>query len=78
MLLPWLGLDKSHTDPSEYDLSVGFGATSNMKSKVYLETTIVSYLTAEPSRDVVQAAHQQLTREWWDRECASTYSSRRL
>lgn len=38
-----------------------------MKSKVYLETTIVSYLTAEPTRDVVQAAHQQLTREWWDR-----------
>ena len=38
-----------------------------MKSKVYVETTIVSYLTAEPTRDVVQAAHQQLTREWWDR-----------
>lgn len=34
-----------------------------MKSKVYLETTIVSYLTAEPTRDVVQTAHQQLTRE---------------
>lgn len=38
-----------------------------MKPKVYLETTIVSYLTAEPTRDVVQAAHQRLTREWWDR-----------
>lgn len=38
-----------------------------MKSKVYLETTIVSYLTAASTRDVVQAAHQQLTREWWDR-----------
>ena len=38
-----------------------------MKSKVYVETTIVSYLTAEPTRDVIQAAHQQLTREWWDR-----------
>ena len=37
-----------------------------MKSKVYLETTIVSYLTAEATRDVVQAAHQQLTREWWE------------
>src|SRR5712691_11699281 len=37
-----------------------------MKSKVYLETTIVSYLTAEPTRDVVQTAHQHLTREWWD------------
>jgi hypothetical protein len=38
-----------------------------MKSKVYLETTIVSYLTAEPTRDVVHTAHQQLTREWWNR-----------
>jgi hypothetical protein len=34
-------------------------------STVYLETTIVSYLTARPSRDVVLAAHQTLTRAWW-------------
>ena len=33
---------------------------------VYIETTIVSYLVARPSRDLVAAAHQQLTREWWD------------
>ena len=38
-----------------------------MKSKVYLETTIVSYLVASPTQDVVQAAHQQVTREWWAR-----------
>lgn len=38
-----------------------------MKSRVYVETTIVSYLTAEPTRDIVQAAHQQVTREWWQR-----------
>jgi hypothetical protein len=37
-----------------------------MKPKVYLETTISSYLTARPSRDLVTAAHQQITREWWD------------
>jgi hypothetical protein len=36
-----------------------------MKSKVYLETTIVSYLMAAPTKEVVQAAHQQLTRQWW-------------
>ena len=38
-----------------------------MKPRVYLETTIPSYLTAWPSRDLVRAAHQQITRDWWDR-----------
>ncbi len=37
-----------------------------MKPKVYLETTIVSYLTAKPSRDIIIAAHQELTNEWWE------------
>ena len=36
-----------------------------MKPSVYIETTIISYLTAKPSRDLIIAAHQQITIEWW-------------
>ena len=36
------------------------------RPRVYLETTIISYLTASPSRDIIQTAHQQVTRDWWD------------
>ena len=39
-----------------------------MLRRIYIETTIPSYLTARPGRDIVQAARQQLTREWWDVE----------
>lgn len=36
-----------------------------MRPRVYLETTIPSYLVARSGRDLVIAAHQQLTRDWW-------------
>ena len=32
---------------------------------VYLETTIISYLVSRPSRDLLVAAHQQTTHDWW-------------
>ena len=38
---------------------------SIVKPTVYVDTTVVSYLTAKPSRDIVTAAHQQITQEWW-------------
>lgn len=41
-----------------------------MKSRVYLETTIPSYLRAWPSRDIVRAAEQEITRTWWGRRDA--------
>lgn len=32
---------------------------------IYIETTIPSYLASDPSRDLIIAAHQQQTHEWW-------------
>ena len=43
-----------------------------MAERVYVETTVVSYLTAWPSQDVVVAGHQQITRTWWN-SCRDTY-----
>jgi predicted nucleic acid-binding protein len=39
-----------------------------MRPKVYLETSILSYLAALPSRDVVTAGRQVVTRRWWETE----------
>jgi hypothetical protein len=36
-----------------------------MKAKIYIETTIPNYLAAWPSRDLITAAHQQITHHWW-------------
>ena len=34
--------------------------------RIYVESTIPSYVVARPARDLLQAARQQLTRDWWD------------
>lgn len=36
------------------------------KPAVYIETSVVSYATSRPSRDLITAARQALTREWFD------------
>jgi hypothetical protein len=36
------------------------------KPRVYLETSVISYLTARLSRDLVTVGRQELTREWWE------------
>ena len=41
------------------------GTRSMTKPTVYVETSIVSYLTARPWRDLIIAAQQAMTREWW-------------
>jgi len=37
-----------------------------IRPTLYLESTIPSYLAARPSRDIIVAAHQQITHEWWN------------
>jgi predicted nucleic acid-binding protein len=37
-----------------------------MRPSVYIETSIVSYLVARPSRDPLMAERQRQTREWWE------------
>jgi len=36
-----------------------------MKPKVYVESSVVSYLTARPSNDLIKAARQTITESWW-------------
>lgn len=37
-----------------------------MKPTVYIETSVISYYTSRSSSDLVIAARQQITREWWE------------
>lgn len=48
-----------------------------MKDKVYLETSVVSYLAARRSTDLIVAGHQETTRKWWRdrRRTFETYCS---
>jgi hypothetical protein len=39
-----------------------------LKAKVYIETSVISYLTARPSNDIRAAANQNVTIEWWEAE----------
>ncbi len=35
------------------------------KPPVYVETTVIGYLTARPQRDEIVAGHQAATKKWW-------------
>jgi hypothetical protein len=37
-----------------------------MKRRIYVETSVISYLTARPSKTIIGAAHQQITLAWWE------------
>lgn len=36
--------------------------------RIYIESTIPRYVVARPARDLLQAARQQITKDWWDSE----------
>lgn len=36
-----------------------------MPASVYIESSIISYLTSRPSRDVIKAGRQAITFDWW-------------
>jgi predicted nucleic acid-binding protein len=36
-----------------------------MKLKIYLDTSVISYYTARPTKDIIQQAHQKISKEWW-------------
>ncbi len=38
-----------------------------MKSRIYIETSVVSYLVSRPSKNIVIAAHQASTVDFWNR-----------
>jgi len=37
-----------------------------MKPHVYVETSVIRYLTARPSRNLLTLARPQVTADWWD------------
>jgi len=39
-----------------------------LKRVVYIETSVISYLTSRPSRDVVIAGRQAISQDWWQYE----------
>ena len=40
--------------------------TSEVRKFVYIETSVVSYLTARPTSDLLAAAWQKTTADWWE------------
>ena len=47
-------------------LGIGGNSMEIVKRTVYVETSVVSYLTARPSGDLLASAWQKITADWWD------------
>jgi len=55
-----------YTDGVEGEWEVT-GACCMAKKRVYVETSVLSYLTARPAKDELTRIHQHLTAVWWER-----------
>jgi predicted nucleic acid-binding protein len=46
-------------------------------NRVYIETSVISYLASRPSRDIIAAGHQQVSHDWWvtERNNFTVYAS---
>ena len=55
MIIPFLAISFNDREPILMD-----------KKTVYIETSILSYLTARPSSDLLAMAWQKVTIDWWD------------
>jgi predicted nucleic acid-binding protein len=38
-----------------------------MKERIYIETSVISVYTARLSNDLIKAARQRITQEWWEK-----------
>jgi predicted nucleic acid-binding protein len=54
--------------PQNFDLERKNEIPTVVRPKAYIETSIIGYLTAKPSRDLIVAACQQATQEWWEQQ----------
>ncbi len=64
--MPRIGSGRTSRPPDlDHCRGLAVGDNDPMRPTAYIETSVVSYLTARPSRDVVVAAYQEITREWW-------------
>ncbi|MEA5619301.1 type II toxin-antitoxin system VapC family toxin [Cronbergia sp. UHCC 0137] len=45
-----------------------------MTRQIYIETSVVSYLTSRESSDIIKSACQQITKLWWNNDRLNTIS----
>jgi predicted nucleic acid-binding protein len=53
-------------DEDGCDLSLGPNTSDAMKPRVYIETSVISYLASRPTKDRVLMGNMIETRRWWD------------